>query len=216
MPLDQKITDKIDSLYRIYNDTIRPLIILVESELITFPIGLLNEIRAFNDHISRAFIDEIEDGKKHEELETARRHINRSKYECYKVLLVNEDIKNRQFLRQYRNIKLGDVDSGKFYPRFKELLIKSRELAKEGKKLESKGDSYREKAVDNFENAYLGYVELEKFIDDSKEKLIWSVCNERKITWIQLLIGAIFGAFITGGFWIADRWQTIIIFFNKR
>ncbi len=115
MALDPKIIDKVNALYISYNEKIRPLIILVESELNKFPIGLLNEIRAFNDHISRAFIDELEDGKKNEELNTAHRHIDRSRYECYKILLVNEEIKNSQFLKNYPSVKLGDIDSGNFF-----------------------------------------------------------------------------------------------------
>ncbi len=52
-------------------------------------------------------------------------------------------------------------------------------------------------------------MELEKFIDDiiddNKSNLIWSVSNQRKIMWLQLFIGAIFGAIATGVFWIIDR-----------
>ncbi|MHB1254124.1 MAG: hypothetical protein ACYCZ1_08145 [Candidatus Humimicrobiaceae bacterium] len=58
------IPDLIKDLYQDYNNCVRPLIVLVETQTNKFPIGLLNEIRAFNDHISRAFIDDLSDNNK--------------------------------------------------------------------------------------------------------------------------------------------------------
>lgn len=51
--------NKISELYEIYLGLIKPLLSEIEANYEQFPEPLFNEIRAFNDHISRCYIPNI-------------------------------------------------------------------------------------------------------------------------------------------------------------
>ncbi|MHB8281051.1 MAG: hypothetical protein ACYDIA_25955 [Candidatus Humimicrobiaceae bacterium] len=210
------IPDLIKDLYQDYNNCVRPLIVLVETQTNKFPIGLLNEIRAFNDHISRAFLDDLSDDNKKDELKAAERHLYRTKYDCYKVLILNEEDNIQKFLNQYINIKIADVGSGRFYLKFKNILINAKQLAREGKQLESKGRYYFKEALELYEKSYATYLELGKFIEDNDDNLIYAISNLREKNKKEIIVGLIIGivssAIVTGMGFLT---RLLVIFIQK-
>lgn len=177
----------IEEIYYKYNKELRNLIILLEVRLNKFPIGILNEIRSFNDHISRTYLrDDSVDKEK--EIELSIRHIDRARLDCYKALLIDGENKVSNFKKNYRLVNLGDVDSGKFYPEYNKKLNEARNNVIEAKLSECKGNSHREKTIELYHNAFLKYEDIDKFISENFEKLTWSSCYQKKQFWKRNVI----------------------------
>lgn len=51
--------DQLASFYKIYNETIKPLMAEIEVRYASFPTPIFNEIRAFNDHIARCYVEGV-------------------------------------------------------------------------------------------------------------------------------------------------------------
>ena len=51
---------KQEQLYSFYNDRLRWVIIFIESRYKKFPVPILNEIRAVQDHVARCFDKDIQ------------------------------------------------------------------------------------------------------------------------------------------------------------
>lgn len=188
-------------IYRDYNLSLRPLLILVESIIEKFPIGLLNEVRAINDHIARTYCIDLSKSNKEKELKNAKRHITRAKLDCYKILLVQSEKNVERFLKDYRSIRLGEVDSGKFYPKFTKLLNDARKLVGKAKEQETKGLSRYNSTTKFYNMSFLKYNELKEFIEKNADNLTWSVCNNRIriiITSVISFIVSLIAGFITG------------------
>jgi hypothetical protein len=54
---DSNFISKCSPLYDTYSTEIRPLISEIEARFEEFPVPILNEIRAFNDHVARCYQD---------------------------------------------------------------------------------------------------------------------------------------------------------------
>ena len=64
-------------LYNKYNNIIKPLVAEIEVRFEEFPTSIFNEIRAFNDHISRCFLKPEDDEWITVQLNKANGHIER-------------------------------------------------------------------------------------------------------------------------------------------
>ena len=73
---DKSHQEKLKELFDTYNQTLKPLIAEVEVCYEEFPSPVFNEIRAYNDHIARCFIDNTDI---QEELGKAEGHLKRIK-----------------------------------------------------------------------------------------------------------------------------------------
>jgi hypothetical protein len=193
--MKQDLQLKIEEFYKSYNNTLRPLLILVESELEDFPINILNEVRAIHDHVARVYKDG-EGINKEEELKLCERHIQRAVLDCFKIIIAIKDKGIKRFKKDYKSVNLGDVDSGAFLPEFKQKLKVAKQYVKEAKKSECKGETEREKTVQLFEKATLKYDEVEEFIENNDSKLIWSVSNQRKRLWKSVVVSLIVAVII--------------------
>ena len=173
---------EVDELYYKYNKELRNLIILVEVRLNIFPIGILNEVRDFNDHLSRIYLED-ESVDKNVELKLSKRHLNRARLDCYKSLLINGEDQHKNFVKNYRYTNLGEVDSGKFYPEYNRKLKEARDKAGEAKLSEGKGNSHLEKTAEIFHEAFALYEDLDNFVKENYENLAWSSCFQKKKFW---------------------------------
>lgn len=52
---------KVEILYNTYNYTLKPLLATVEARFEKFPLPVINEIRAFNDHIAQCYREDVDD-----------------------------------------------------------------------------------------------------------------------------------------------------------
>ncbi len=175
--------EMLDNIFQKYYDNLKPFLATVEARLEIFPEGILNEIRALFDHVARIGFNELNDEEKLEELKTAKRHINRAVFDCYKVLCAHEEERIEKFLEDYKGIRLGEVDSGKFLPEFTRLSDRARELVDKAKEYEKYGSSRHEKASEKFQEAIVEYNDLRKYIALQSQNLAWSASHQRKEFW---------------------------------
>jgi len=187
--------ETIDGLYKAYHDDVTPLLAYVESELAEFPIAILNEIRSLHDHIARACLSKSIEAKC-KEIESARRHIVRIKLDCCKVLCVLGESRMEEFHKNYRKIRLGEVDNGNFLPELTQLHDKARKLVQSAKEAEKSGKDGQEETVTLFQEAVISYKLVEQFIERKSKELAWSASRQRRYFWSSLLISFFIGVVI--------------------
>ncbi|MFZ3171044.1 MAG: hypothetical protein WA118_03545 [Carboxydocellales bacterium] len=169
--MDTKYLTQISELYQEYRSIIKPLIAEVESAYEEFPLPLLNEIRAFNDHISRCFQSDVNDDEISTQLKKAKSHNVRIIFDCYKFLNVYYYDKIKKFEKQIKNINLTTINSGQFYIKYRELRQKAINKVREAKKEEVKGD---EGSFNCYQDAYNCFVELDDYISDNLTNVNWA------------------------------------------
>lgn len=164
----------------------------IEVRMQAFPTPVINEIRAFNDHIARCYHENMSDDKISKEIDKAERHVVRIILDCYKYLIICLDDHLKDFENISRNIDLTKIDNGLFYPKYSLLKKESKDLVFIAKKAETI-DS--EDSFVKYETAYNKYCELESLIHEVNLKVnhlrIKYPINRTKqsILWILSLIG---------------------------
>lgn len=186
-------SEELNALYKEYNDNIRPLLALVEARTETFPVGILNEVRALHDHIGRTYLDKLNKEDKGHEIESARRHTWRITLDCYKILCMQGEVMLEQFEKDYHGVRLGEVDSGNFLPTLTASKDMARNLIHAAKMLEKDGRIEREAALDRFEEAVEAYEDMRQFISSQSQNLAWSASNQRRRAWRDILIALAIG-----------------------
>ena len=187
----------INKLYQEYLDILKPLIATIEGKYEIFPEGILNEIRALYDHIARLSILEMSEDIKNEEFKKAIRHIHRAKLDCYKILCTMGEISIEQFEKNYKNVRLGEVDSGKFLPKYEELKNIARNKTFKAKIEEKNITSNEENVSILYQKAISAFENLENFIKSNYENLAWSVSNQKLYTKKGYIIAFILGVIAT-------------------
>ena len=124
------IQNLLDNFYKEYNTKLKPILALLEAEIQQFPINILNEVRAIHDHIARTYGDDLDLKQKEKQIELALRHINRAILDCYKIVVAVKDENIRKIIRNYRYTNLGEVDSGRFYPKFNKIWKDAKKMLK--------------------------------------------------------------------------------------
>lgn len=181
-------------LFHDYNEVAGPLVATAEARLGKFLQNILNETRAFLDHIARSYLIELPQEKRTAALARARSHLTRIKLDCFKVLVVVARWDLKQFHREYRRVRLGLVNSGQFLPG----LVKRRKDA-ESKvrlaKIEERRDSDTEKevALNLWQEATLAYDEIEEFIKENTVHLVHSATHQRRRSIGDIAIGIVIG-----------------------
>jgi len=174
--------------FKNYSDELKPLLATVEAKL---------EIRAIYDHTARVAIYEMEEKDRQEELKKIERHLHRAKLDCYKTLCIFGEINADSFEDNYRNISLGDVDSGKFYPKYLELKNVAREKVIKAKSNEKAITSNEHEVSRLYQEAVIAYDDFEKFISSNFKEIEWTVQFLRKYSKKGYII-AIIIAFVLG------------------
>lgn len=166
---DTSQKDLLIQLYTEYTDSFKPLLADVEAKTQELPAGVLNEIRAFVDHISRCYWPQAESADIDQNLERARGHLKRAMLDCMKHLLVSyrEDIE--RFHHDYRNVDLTTVRDGDFYIRFKKMDKISVVKTRAAKKQETRAAD--DEVFNAFQDAVNAYVELDCHIHDHLNEL---------------------------------------------
>ncbi|MDR0955067.1 MAG: hypothetical protein LBM20_06790 [Rikenellaceae bacterium] len=166
------IEKKLTELYDTYNNSVKLLVADIEARTQHFPIEILNEVRAFTDHIARCYLSEKTEAQHLEELKKAEGHIKRITLDCYKYLNIYLFDEVAYFeKRDMRHVDLSFIDNGKFYLKFKKLRREAVNLSREARKTESKDKPL---SLQLYEKTYNKYNEIEQFIDDNSDKLAWA------------------------------------------
>lgn len=199
MPTDEMANE----LFREYITNVRPLLAKVVAQIEMLPIGILNEIRAVYDHTARIRIDILDTQAKERELESARRHFSRIMLDCYKTLCIQGEKLIEAFQKDYRRIRLGEVDNGTFLPEFTRLKIRAKQLTEQARVMEGYGESNRADTLNMFQEATTAYDDIQQFIDEKSQELAFSASHQRRHFWSTHVIALIIGIFTTclGG-WI--------------
>lgn len=192
--LDAAFQEKVATLYASYNEVIRPLISEIEARQESFPTPLFNEIRAFNDHIARCYLQKISKEKIVAELNKAEGHITRITLDCFKYLDVFLYEKILSFDKRTRNIDLTVLDNGQFFPVFSKLKKDTVISVRKAKQMESL-DVY--KSLDLYQLAYNQYCELEDKIDQKTAEINWLKVRFSVHRFLKLLLW-VFAAMLSG------------------
>lgn len=179
-------------LFAEYNEVVGPLLAAVEARFGKHPIELLNEARAFLDHIARSYRTDLSLNERSHTLERSRTHLVRIELDCFKVLIILARRRLRGFFDRYKTVKLGLVDSGRFLPE----LMERRDTA-EGIVLDAKlaerndGSAEKMRALKLWEKAYEAYGAISEFIKGKTVELAHSATHQRCRRWGDILIAAL-------------------------
>lgn len=171
--MKEEYVQRIDGLLSDYARNAKPLIddIISRHKRKNVPDNILNEIRAFNDHIARCYREAADDGFIEAELRKAEGHIRRLLYDCFKQLniYIRDKIKHVEFWRYSNRWLLHQRgDFWKSYTTFKRVAQLS---VIEAKKRESMNPDY---ALKCYETAYRNYRGIEELFKDNRGFLFWS------------------------------------------
>jgi phosphoglycolate phosphatase-like HAD superfamily hydrolase len=128
-------------------------------------LSCINEIRAFNDHISRCYRDGITDEEIDAQVAKALGHMERLALDCYKFLNIYcHDKTVKRFEKWTKKVDLSVVNNGEFYSRYKELYKNVTRNLKEAKRMEA---TNKDKSIELYQLAHNQYTDLETLFDDN-------------------------------------------------
>ena len=168
------IEERIQGIHRNYIDVICPYVLLYELLDNTFPIEILNEIRAVFTHLSKCNIsDDVQ--VKEDNLSKAESHIKRAVLDCYKYICMAYHDNYTKFENNYRNVDLSLVDNGEFLPNLLKARKKALDLMLEARMsdlaIPSGGEGAVDEAYAKYEMAFIAYYSVDEIINESYEKL---------------------------------------------
>lgn len=188
---NSKTIQRLTLSYARYNQVIKLLLADVEAKYEALPEQILNEIRAYNDHIARCFIEGTSQTEIDSEIKKADGHLLRTELDCFKLLNVYmKTIFVEKFGKKYKRVNLNNVDAGNFVVKYYNLTKKARNFVKEAKKKES---YEKEAALELFQKAYNTYSEIEDLIT----KNIRSIAYAKSSWYAGKIVSFVIGAFVT-------------------
>ncbi len=164
--MNKQQSEILRGLYQNYNQ-IKPLIAEVEVRSQKFPLPVFNEIRAFNDHIARCYLDDIEEKRIDVELSKAQTHITRIILDLYKYLIVFLDDEIKRFEHQTKNLDLTKIGSGEFYSSYRQNKKQALDNIRQSKSLENQKKVDFSEIVRSYEKAYNDYSETVRIIESN-------------------------------------------------
>lgn len=188
------------SHYETYNDVIKPLIAAYEAREQHFPTPVFNEIRAFNDHISRCYLVDSTPDFITKQLNRAGRHISRIILDLYKYLIISFDKSIKRFEKRTRNVDLSIINDGQFYVNFSGLRNNAINAIREAKRLEASTSNGEEIIFAQFETGFNYYQETVELIDSNFANINWAKTKsliKRSFWFWAAIISAIFSWLIT-------------------
>ena len=191
------IEERVNVIYKKYIEEICPYILRYEVLNITFPVEILNEIRAVFTHLSKYYLSE-DVSIKEKNVSKAEGHIKRSILDCYKYICMAYDDKYDEFSRDYKNVDLSLVDNGEFLPKLLETRNAAVSLMLDARKsdlsITSDDEPSADQAFEKYEKAFSKYSSLYDLITGSYikiETLKRKVVIKNAIPWITTAIGGI-------------------------
>lgn len=201
--MESFLYNKQRNLYTFYNDRVRWVIVFIELRYKKFPVPLLNEIRAAQDHVTRCYEPDKSDNREYVEsqIEMAQGHYMRCLLDGYKYIWYHfgADIKRKYFLARILG-KLSDINNGDFVVEMQNLFRRAKKDNEQARFMETKD---KKMAIDLFEKSIGALVKLDELYDDNESAIRWSVRKGMAMKAIYYL-----GWIIALGFTIARYWDT--------
>lgn len=91
------------------------------------------------------------------------------------------------FRSEYNDIDLGLADNGKFLPELNRLELKAKNAFKLAKETEVKNEIDEDERYKLFESAYNEYSEMDKFLDDSQEAILFASTHSKRSNRITII-----------------------------
>lgn len=165
--------ERLTPLYSKYNNVIKPLIAEIEVRFESFPTSIFNEIRAFNDHVSRCYLKPNDEEWINNQIHKAEGHIERIILDCYKFLNVSlYDSVIKKFDKEYKGVDLSSINNGDFLIQHKKITREIIVRLKEAKSKEVSEDKSESIAI--YEEVHNKYTELEDLIEKNCRNLFWA------------------------------------------
>ncbi len=196
-------------LYAFYNDRIRWVIVFIEQRYKKFPVPLLNEIRAAQDHITRCF--EQDKSNDHDyvskQLSMARGHYMRCLLDGYKYIWyhLGAEIKKKYFLARLFG-KLSDINNGEFSKEMQMLFRQARKDNEQARLLETKDKTA---SIELYEKSIGALIKLDDLYEENITAIQWSIRKGMAMKTIYYSGWIIFLAFT-----IVRYWNVIIGYFK--
>lgn len=175
-----------EKIYWQYQNIIAPFIAELEVRDNEYPIEIFNEIRSVFTHLSRYKLQ-----KSDKDILAAESHSKRAILDCYKYLCISMEEKVYVFRSEYKDIDLGLADNGKFLPELNRLELKAKNAFKLAKEIEVKNEIEEDARYKLFEAAYNEYSEMDKFLDDSQEAILFASTHSKRSNGITIISCAI-------------------------
>jgi len=195
--MEQKYLPQLTVLYLSYLN-IKPLIAEIEVRYEKFPTPILNEIRAFNDHIARCYREGTDNETIESNLRKAEGHIERIALDSYKFLNVKLHKKViRRFDRRTKGINLHAISNGDFFTSYCESKMFIETNLKKAKLLETQN---KEQSLKLFELVHNKYSDVEQLIIDNEKNICWARARfygNKILKFVAWLIAAIISGFIS-------------------
>lgn len=163
------------NIYMQYQNVIAPFIVELEVRDSEYPIEIFNEIRSIFTHLSRYKIQNSE-----KDITSAEKHVKRAMLDCFKYLCVSIAEKVSDFRKEYKHVDLHLADSGKFLPELDKLEAEAQKAYKKAKKAEIAMEEDDDEIYSLHETAYNAYSKLDKFLDDSREVILFASTQSKK------------------------------------
>jgi hypothetical protein len=214
--MDYSLHNKLAPLYKIYTETLKPLIAEIEIQYEKHPVQLYNEIRAFNDHVARYYRDGITEQEVDKQVAKAMGHWERLTLDCYKFLNIHcHDKTVKNFEKWIKRVDLTIINNGEFYLKYKELHKNAILNLKKAKQMESID---KDGSIDLYQQAHNHYANLETLFDDNHVSLCWAKAkfSVSKATKILLWFLATIISGITSSIFIpwSKLWELFTDFFR--
>ena len=207
--METLLYNKQKELYTFYNDRVRWVIVFIELRYKKFPVPLLNEIRAAQDHITRCF----ETGKAKDcdyvksQIEMAQGHYMRCLLDGYKYIWYHfgAEIKRKYFFARLFG-KLSDINNGEFAATMQQLFRQSKKDNMDARLCETKDKA---KSIDLYEKSIGALIKLDDLYEDNESAIRWSV-RKGMTQKVIYYLGWIIALALT----VVRYWNTIIDFFE--
>lgn len=196
-------------LYTFYNDRIRWVIVFIELRYKKFPVPLLNEIRAAQDHIARCFEQDNANNRDYvsKQLSMARGHYMRCLLDGYKYIWYHfgADIKWKYSLARLLG-KLSDINNGEFSKQMQALFRQAKKDNEQARLLETKDKAA---SIDLYEKSIGALVKLDDLYEDNLSAIQWSIRKGMAMKVVYYSGWVIFAIFT-----IVRYWNVILSYFK--
>lgn len=196
------------SFYEYYNQRVRWIVVFIETQIRKFPVPVLNELRAAQDHIARCYDDNITDNEINEQLRSAKSHLTRCLLDCYKFTWYEYGyiVTKKYFFAKLLG-NLSDINNGEFARQLAEKRKATFKCHIDARMSES---TDKAKALDKYEQSIRILAEIDDMYEENVTAISWSI---RKGVAIKLFLAL--GWIISAGFVIARHWNSIIQFLHN-
>lgn len=161
---EENIECQRESLYKSYNEEIKPLVAEIEARFEEFPEPLLTEMFFFNDYMAKGYIKLISHDELIKSMQSAEDHLTQLKLYLYLYLnsALVETIK--LFEQQTRNVDLNVVNDGEFLQKYTQMKKQAEDKLRFAR--EKEGTVSVSQSLLLYKKSYIAYCELEEYMNN--------------------------------------------------